>query len=115
VGSYIDDTAPISTSARAGSRRKARVEQMSEQASVVPPTTTADVTRSPLATVEQQSHVAAAAYLMKHAGASALMVLGARTGQPAGIIMEADIAHAIADGKDVNSIRVYELMTACST
>jgi predicted transcriptional regulator len=52
---------------------------------------------------------------MKHAGASALMVLDARTGQPAGIIMEADIAHAIADGKDVNSIRVYELMTACST
>jgi signal-transduction protein with cAMP-binding, CBS, and nucleotidyltransferase domain len=115
VGSYIDDTAPTSTSARAGSRRKARVEQMSEQASVVPPTTTADVTRSPLATVEQQGHVAAAAYLMKHAGASALMVLDARTGQPAGIIMEADIAHAIADGKDVNSIRVYELMTACST
>ena len=71
--------------------------------------------RSPLATVEQQGHVAAAAYLMKHAGVSALMVLDARTGQPAGIIMEADIAHAVADGKDVNSIRVYELMTACST
>ena len=101
--------------ARAGSRRKAGVEQMSDQTSVVPPATAADVMRSPLATVEQQGHVAAAAYLMKHAGVSALMVLDARTGQPVGIIMEADIAHAVADGKDVNSIRVYELMTACST
>ncbi len=48
---------------------------------------------------------------MKHAGATALMVLDAQTGQPVGILTEADIAHAVADGKDVNSIRIYELMT----
>jgi CBS domain-containing protein len=81
----------------------------------VAPATAADVMRSPLATVEQQGHVAAAAYLMKHAGATALMVLDARSGQPVGIITEADIAHAVADGKDVNSVRVYELMTTRPT
>jgi CBS domain-containing protein len=71
--------------------------------------------RPPLTTVEQSAHVAAAAYLMKHAGATALMILDAQTGQPIGIITEADIAHAVADGKDVNSVRIYELMTARPT
>jgi CBS domain-containing protein len=77
--------------------------------------TAADVMRPPLTTVEQQGHGAAAAYLMKHAGTTALMVLDARTGQPAGIITEADIAHAVADGKDVNSVLVYDLMTTRPT
>jgi CBS domain-containing protein len=84
---------------------------MSEQTSVTAPATAADVMRPPLTTVEQQGHVAAAAYLMKHAGATALMVLDAQTDQPIGIITEADIAHAVADGKDVNSARIYEQMT----
>ncbi len=52
---------------------------------------------------------------MKHAGTTALMVLDARTGQPAGIITEADIAHAVADGKDVNSTRIHDLMTTRPT
>jgi len=78
-------------------------------------TTATDVMRPPLTTVEQQGHVAAAAYLMKYAGATALMVLDAWTDQPIGIITEADIAHAVADGKDVNSVRIYELMTARPT
>jgi CBS domain-containing protein len=71
--------------------------------------------RPPLTTVEQQGHSAAAAYLMKHAGTTALMVLDAHTDQPVGIITEADIAHAVADGKDVNSVRIYELMTTRPT
>jgi CBS domain-containing protein len=71
--------------------------------------------RPPLTTVEQQDHVAAAAYLMKHAGTTALVVLDPWTGQPAGIITEADIAHAVADGKDVNSTRIYEVMTTRPT
>jgi CBS domain-containing protein len=71
--------------------------------------------RPSLTTVEQQGHVAAAAYLMKHAGATALMVLDAQNDQPVGIITEADIAHAVADGKDVNSARIYELMTTRPT
>jgi CBS domain-containing protein len=88
---------------------------MPEQTHVAAPATAADLMRPPLTTVEQQDHVAAAAYLMKHAGTTALMVLDPWTGQPAGIITEADIAHAVADGKDVNSIRIYEVMTTRPT
>ncbi len=88
---------------------------MSEQTSVAATATAADVMRPPLTTVEQQGHVAAAAYLMKHAGATALMVLEAWTDQPVGIITEAEIAHAVADGKDVNRVRIYELMTTRPT
>jgi CBS domain-containing protein len=84
---------------------------MFAQTSTAAPATAADVMRPPLTTVEQQAHVAAAAYLMKHAGATALMVLDTQAGQPVGIITEADIAHAVADGKDVNNTRIYELMT----
>jgi CBS domain-containing protein len=88
---------------------------MSEQANVAAPATAGDIMRSPLTTVEQNDHVAAAAYLMKHAGATALTVLDPRTSQPAGIITQVDIAHAVADGKDVNSTRIYELMTTRPT
>ena len=73
--------------------------------------TVADVMRPPLTTVIQHDHVAAAAYLMRHAGTTALMVVDAQAGQPAGIITEADIAHAIADGKDVNDVWVDAVMT----
>ena len=72
--------------------------------------TVTDVIRAPLTTVNQYDHVAAAAYLMKHAGTTALMVVNAQTGQPAGIITEADVARAIADGKDLNDIRVHAVM-----
>ena len=67
--------------------------------------------RAPLTTVNQHDHVAAAAYLMKHTGATALMVVNAQTGQPAGIITEADVARAIADRKDVNDVWVDAVMT----
>ena len=77
--------------------------------------TAADIMRPPLTTVNQNDHVAAAAYLMKHAGTTALMVLDTHADQPAGIITEADIAHAVADGKDVNSTRIHDLMTARPT
>ena len=73
--------------------------------------TVADVMRLPPTTVQQHDHAAAAAYLMKHAGTTALMVVDARAGQPAGIITAADIARAIADGKDVNEVWVDAVMT----
>jgi CBS domain-containing protein len=73
--------------------------------------TIADVMQSPLTTVQQHDHAAAAAYLMKHAGTTALMVVDARAGQPAGIITAADVARAIADGKDVNDVWVDAVMT----
>src|ERR1700751_3060029 len=72
--------------------------------------TVADIMRPPLTTVSQHDHVAAAAYLMKHAGTTALMVENAQTGQPVGIITEADVAHAIADGNDVNCVWVDAVM-----
>ena len=73
--------------------------------------TVVDVMRLPLTTVGQHDHVAAAAYLMKHTATTALIVTDAQTGQPAGIITEADVARAIADGKDVNSVWVDAVMT----
>jgi CBS domain-containing protein len=73
--------------------------------------TVANIMLPPLMTVKQHDHVAAAAYLMKHAGTTALLVLDAQTGQPAGIITEADVARVIADGKDVNDVRVNAVMT----
>jgi CBS domain-containing protein len=73
--------------------------------------TVADVMRPPLTTVGQYDHLAAAAYLMKHTGTTALIVTGTQTGQPVGIITEADIARAIANGKDVNDVRVHAVMT----
>jgi CBS domain-containing protein len=79
------------------------------------PATVVEVMRPPLTTVEQDDHVAAAAYLMKHAGTTALMILDAQTDQPIGIITEADIAHAVADGKDVNNVRIHDLMTTRPT
>ena len=68
--------------------------------------------RPPLTTVSQHDHVAAAAYLMKHAGTTALMVVDAQTGRPTGLITEADVAHAVADGKDVNDVRVHAAMAS---
>ena len=77
--------------------------------------TVTKVMRPALPTVDQYDHVAAAAYLMKHAGTTALTVINARTGQPAGIITEADIDRAIAGGIDVNDVRVHAVMTARSS
>ena len=71
--------------------------------------TITDVMQLPPTTVHQHDHAAAAAYLMKHAGTTALMVMNARTGRP-GIITAADIARAIADGKD-NDVWADAVMT----
>src|SRR5215470_20026968 len=73
--------------------------------------TVTDVMRPPLTTVNQHDHVAAAAYLMKHAGTTALLVVDAQSGQSVGLVTEADVAHAIADGKDVNDVWVGAVMT----
>jgi CBS domain-containing protein len=79
------------------------------------PATVADVMRPPVTTVNQNDHVAAAAYLMKRADATALIVTQAQGGEPIGIITEADISHLVADGKNPNDVRIYQLMTARPT
>jgi len=62
-------------------------------------------------TVDQYDHVAAATYLMKHAGTTALAVLdGQRSSQPIGCITETDIAAATAQGRDLNETRIRDLM-----
>jgi CBS domain-containing protein len=80
------------------------------------PATAADVMRPALTTIEPGGHVAAAAYLMKHAGVTALVVVDDdQAKQPAGIITEADIVQAVADGKDVNNVRIRALLTTHPT
>jgi CBS domain-containing protein len=85
------------------------------QHSAPPPATVADIMQPPVTTVEQNDHVAAAAYLMKRADATALVVTQAHTRQPIGIITDADVSHAVADGKNPNDVRIYQLMTANPT
>ena len=61
--------------------------------------------------VNQNDHVAAAAYVMKHAGATALVVLDGRwPGRPVGIIAKAGIARAAAAGEDLDDIRIRDVM-----
>jgi CBS domain-containing protein len=61
-------------------------------------------------------HAAAAAYLMKHAGATALVVVAdGPARRPVGLITDADIVRAVADGKDVNGVHVRDLMTSDPT
>ena len=63
------------------------------------------------ATVDQYDHVAAATYLMKHAGTTTLAVLdGQRSNQPMGRITQTDIAAAMAQGQDLNEIRIRDLL-----
>jgi CBS domain-containing protein len=77
------------------------------------PATVADITRPSTATVGEYDHVAAAAYVMKHARSAAVVVLGAQHGsRPVGVITEADIARAVANGMDVNTTRIHDLLTA---
>jgi CBS domain-containing protein len=78
------------------------------------PATVADIMHPPVTTVNQNDHVAAAAYLMERAAGTALIVQG-QTGEPIGIITDADISHAVADGKNPSDVRIYQLMTARPT
>jgi CBS domain-containing protein len=64
-----------------------------------------------LTTAQPTDHIAAAAYLMKHAGTTALVVLAAETGQPVGILTDTDVTHVVADGKNVNDVRISDVMT----
>jgi CBS domain-containing protein len=79
-------------------------------------TTVAQIMRPALTTVDPYDHVAAAAYLMRHAGTTALVVVDPeQVKKPVGLITEADVVHAVADGKDVNHVRIRELMTTSPT
>ena len=67
--------------------------------------------RPPATTVERRAHLAAAAYLMKRSGDSALVVTtddGSRT--PLGVITDSDVAQAVADGRDLEQVRILDLL-----
>ncbi len=87
----------------------------SAQHSGPPQAAVSDVMHPPVTTVEQNDHVAGAAYMMKRAGATALVVTQGQSRQPIGIITEADISHLVADGDNPNDVRIYQLMTARPT
>lgn len=61
-------------------------------------------------TVETDAHLASAAYLMKRAGDSALVVTpGGGAGGPVAIITDAHISQAVADGRDLGEVRINHL------
>ena len=71
----------------------------------------AAMTRAATTTVGQYDHVAAATYLMKHAGTTALTVLdGQQSNEPIGCVTETDVAAALAQGKDLNETRIRDLI-----
>ena len=60
-------------------------------------------------TVEPDAHVASATYLMKRAGASALLVTTDPAQLPIAVITDADVSQAGADGRDLNETRIHQL------
>jgi CBS domain-containing protein len=60
-------------------------------------------------TVEPDAHVASAAYLMKRAHDSALVVTSGDGRVPIAVITDADVSQAVADGRDLNDTRINQL------
>jgi len=76
-----------------------------------PQTTVRQVMRPAVTTVERHAHLAAAAYLMRRSGDSAIVVTtDDESRRPIAIITEADITDVVADGKDVNDLRIEQLI-----
>jgi CBS domain-containing protein len=73
--------------------------------------TVAEVMHPPMTTVETRAHLAAAAYLIKRSQDGALVVVGddARR-RPLGVVTEADISQAVADGHDLERRRISDVL-----
>ena len=65
--------------------------------------------RSATTTIEADSHVASAAFLMKRAHDSALVVTTDDGRLPIAVITDADVSQAVADGRDLNDTRINQL------
>jgi CBS domain-containing protein len=73
--------------------------------------TVAEVMRPPTTTVETRAHLAAAAYLMKRSKDNALVVVTDDvTRRPLGVITDADISQAVADGQDLERRRISDVL-----
>ncbi len=76
------------------------------------PPTVGSAMRPPVTTVELRAHLAAAAYLMKRSGDTALVVVrGDDPGVPLGIVTDADVSQAVADGRDLEQLRVSDVVS----
>lgn len=81
-------------------------------ADAVHPPTVGDLMRPATTTVEVGAHVAAAAYLMKRSGDSALVVTtNDSVRAPVGLITDSDISQAVADGRDLEGIRISDILS----
>ena len=85
-------------------------DEATAQGSAPGPLMVAEVMARATTTGKLRDHVAAAAYLMKREQTSALVILSAPTGRIAGIVTDTDVANVVADGKDVNQVRIGEVM-----
>jgi CBS domain-containing protein len=73
--------------------------------------TVGDLVRPAVTSVERDAHLAAATYLFKKAGDSALVVIDDSTDRvPLTVITDSEVAQAVADGRDPNEIRISDLV-----
>ena len=61
--------------------------------------------------VEAEAHLAAAAYLLHRSGHSALVVTADDTGDPLALLSATDVSRAVAEGRDLESTRVRQVVT----
>jgi CBS domain-containing protein len=70
------------------------------------------VMRPAVTTVEPRAHLAAAAYLIKRSHDTALVVTTPDgRGVPLGVVTDADITEAVAQGRDLEAVRIGEVFT----
>lgn len=62
-------------------------------------------------TIESDAHLAAAAYVIEHRNAPALVVVG-DTYEPVAMITSAEITRAVAHGRSLENTRVNQIVTA---
>jgi CBS domain-containing protein len=84
-----------------------------DTATVTRPAATVEaLMRPPTTTVEPSAHLAAAAYLMKRNGGGALIVTtDDERHRPVAILTDADIAQAVADGRDLDETRITQVVS----
>jgi CBS domain-containing protein len=87
-------------------------ERAEEVAQAGPHQTVRHVMTPPMITIEAGAHLAAAAFLMRHAHNSSLVVVADNTREPVAMITEADVTDAVAKGCDTENVRVHEVVKA---
>jgi CBS domain-containing protein len=74
--------------------------------------TVGDLMRPAVTSVERDAHLAAATYLFKKAGDSALVVINDPAERvPLTVITDGEVAQAVADGRDPNEVRISDLVS----